>query len=248
MQQRASGTCWRCVAILTWKGGSEREGMRPVLDKAFIVEGLEEFSMDERRRRVENAGLCWFCGAHGGGVGCGTGKVDGKGSAEKEKDGSLTGAKRRMPEPDMEQGRNKILRVEHKGSSMPTPLSVVLTQSSVPQPLDPAFQQYDYNSGGFGYDQFNQPPPTLNYQSQKIPFLTATPQNKFGHWLDLHDFQEGTFGGGERTVQADPSLQQPQAGEELQQNVELPLRQNEEFPPVLDFGRDLVSPGPVPLL
>lgn len=46
--------------------------MRPEIDRAFIVEGLEELDTTGRRRKAEAGGNCWFCGAMHGCLMCGT--------------------------------------------------------------------------------------------------------------------------------------------------------------------------------
>jgi len=58
---KTEGTCWRCKAH--WEGitGQERERLRPAIDHGELVEGLEETTPEERRRRVESSGKCWFC-------------------------------------------------------------------------------------------------------------------------------------------------------------------------------------------
>lgn len=61
VEQRSEGTCWRCLAHWDRKTGEERERMRPTIDRAELVEGLEETTPLERRRRVEASGICWFC-------------------------------------------------------------------------------------------------------------------------------------------------------------------------------------------
>jgi hypothetical protein len=45
--------------------GHERESLRPGIDKAFIVPGLEELGPAERRKLAEAEGKCWFCGTKG---------------------------------------------------------------------------------------------------------------------------------------------------------------------------------------
>ena len=51
--------------------GKEYEHMRPAIDKARVVKGLEELDVSGRRRRVEEGGHCWFCNARGGCQTCG---------------------------------------------------------------------------------------------------------------------------------------------------------------------------------
>ena len=60
-EHKNEGVCWRCKALLAGITGEKREGLRPVIDQARLVEGLEETTPEQRRRRVEASGRCWFC-------------------------------------------------------------------------------------------------------------------------------------------------------------------------------------------
>ena len=241
MQHRDKGICWRCLADRT---GWEREGLRPVLDRAFIVEGLEEWNMDERRNRVEKAGLCWHCGADRGCETCGSGKMQYSG----EKEVLSIKDKRGRAEVDVGKGKsaNKRLKIDHAGSSMPTSPSITSTSFFEQQPLNPSLQQYDFSSGDYrgesSYDQFAQPTPIFNYQPQGVQSQAPASQYSLGTWQNEQDFQShGMYlydlGGG----QIDPSLYQHQGEEQVRQSFNLPLRQSQELPPILDFGADAVS-------
>ena len=70
------GTCWRCKAAADGKSADERENMRPEIDRAVVVEGLEEFDVSERKQRVEAGGTCWYCNARHGCSKCGTTKLE----------------------------------------------------------------------------------------------------------------------------------------------------------------------------
>lgn len=48
--------------------GETYEARRPPIDNAFMVEGLENCNLDERRRKAEHFGNCWHCGASSDGV------------------------------------------------------------------------------------------------------------------------------------------------------------------------------------
>ncbi|KAH6677514.1 hypothetical protein B0J14DRAFT_584485, partial [Halenospora varia] len=74
-ETRETGTCWRCKAELAGKIGQAREGMRPGIDKAAIVDGLEEFDPYDRRKATEAGGNCWFCGAKSGCESCHSKKI-----------------------------------------------------------------------------------------------------------------------------------------------------------------------------
>jgi hypothetical protein len=93
-QQRSSGTCWRCRAAADGKSGRERDNMRPQIDRAIIVEGLEELDVTGRRMRVERGGNCWYCDATHGCLMCGTKKTD---DVASEVISSILGSKRRGP-------------------------------------------------------------------------------------------------------------------------------------------------------
>ena len=234
VQHRDKGICWRCLADRT---GWEREGLRPVLDRAFIVEGLEEWNMDERRNRVEKAGLCWHCGADRGCETCGSGKM--QYSGEKEVLGIKV--KRGRVEAGVSKGKgaNKRLKIDHAGSSASTPFFEQ-------QPLNPSLQQYDFSSGDYGnessYDQFAQPTSIFNYQSQEVQLQAPVPQYTPGTWQNEQDFQDhGMYLDDLGDGQIDPSLYQQQGGEQVQQSFNLLLRQSQELPPILDFGADSVS-------
>lgn len=241
VQHRDKGICWRCLADRT---GWEREGLRPVLDRAFIVEGLEEWNMDERRNRVEKAGLCWHCGADRGCETCWSGKMQYGG----EKEVLDIKGKRGRAEADVGKGKgaNKRLQIDDAGSSMPTSPSMTSTPFFEQQPLNPSLQQCDFNSGDYGgessYDQFAQPTPIFNYQPQEVQFQAPVPHYTPGTWQIEQDFQNhgmyfDDLGGG----QIDPSLYQQQGEKQVQQSFNLPLRHSQELPPILDFGADAVS-------
>ncbi|KAH8661374.1 hypothetical protein BGZ60DRAFT_83938 [Tricladium varicosporioides] len=74
-QDREAGTCWRCEAEMAGKIGQAREGMRPGIDKAAIVGGLEEVDPHDRRRMTEAGGHCWFCGARSSCESCHSKKI-----------------------------------------------------------------------------------------------------------------------------------------------------------------------------
>ncbi len=75
-EHRRYGMCWRCKAIQ--KDGKqlwELDSLRPGIDTAEIVKGLEELNVSERRNRVEEGGHCWFCDARGGCQSCGASEI-----------------------------------------------------------------------------------------------------------------------------------------------------------------------------
>lgn len=242
------------MAIIRGKTAIEREETRPVLDKAFIVEGLDEIPMDERRGKMEKAGICWFCGACGDCKSCGTG--DRKRSVEEPADRKGKG---RMVDAEIGQGRNKRVRFERAGGSMPTltsvfsassltvpDLSTYPTQPFEQQPLDPALKQYDPNLGGFVFGQFDQPAPTFSYQNREMSFQFPKPQDPSGSWQGAQGLPNyGVSCKQAGSVSIDPSLERSQAGAECNQLFDFTLSGNDELPPIPDSGTDLVS---LPLL
>jgi hypothetical protein len=129
--RRANGMCWRCVAERTGISGLERENLRPEIDSAFIVEGLEEPNSDERRRRVEVGGHCWFCNAKRDCSSCKTKEV----ITSLEDDIEMSTPKRGRPEviTTKTKGKrvNKRVKVERRASSMNTVPRLMLSPPSV---------------------------------------------------------------------------------------------------------------------
>ncbi|KAK0106498.1 hypothetical protein ONS96_004123 [Cadophora gregata f. sp. sojae] len=75
-EDRDSGVCWRCKAKAAGVVAADRESLRPRIDKATLVLGLDELGVPGRRRREEQNGNCWFCGATGGCKACGTTEIE----------------------------------------------------------------------------------------------------------------------------------------------------------------------------
>jgi hypothetical protein len=231
------------------KVNKEREDLRPVLDKAFIVEGLNDVSMEERHRKMEKAGICWFCGACGDCASCGTGECENTIDLGNRK------GKRRMLEGGVGQGRNKMVKAEHARSSLPTlPCALSAVASTLPdlssypgqpfqeQLLDPALQRPNYNMKEFGYDQFRQPAAAFNYQSQEMPFQRPIPQDPSGSWQDLQGVQShGIYGANDGRGHLDPSQDKSEAGEDSKQPFDLTPQQDQELPPLPGFDTNWVS-------
>ena len=248
VDHRNTGTCWRCVAMLRGKSVQGREELRPVLDKAFIVEGLDEIPMDERRRKMKKAGICWFCGACEGCKSCGSGP--GKRIEEEPVEVVVDRkGKGRLAEAEMVQRRNKKAKFEHDGGSMPTltsensgssskvpDLSVYPAQPFERQPPTTALQ-YDHNLGGFVFGQFNEPAPAFNYRSQEMRFQNPVPQNSIGGWQGVQGFPLDEHEG---SVQIDPALEQPQASV-VSYNLSDYTLSDDSLPPVPDVGSAPVS-------
>ena len=253
VQYRASGICWRCDADRRGKGSGNgsgsaaaREEMRPALDKAIIVEGLEEGGPEERRRRAERSGECWFCGASAGCASCGKPKWEGEGELTGFRrdriEGRVDKGKKRAQDADMGQsGSSKRVRE----SSMTGHLAI-LANPFVPRPLDgqQQFQQQnDYNEPGARYGQpAEQLTQTYNFEGQGMQFQAGEPQNAFGDWQNMQGLHLSGFGEpGGQDIPIDPALEQLQGAEQVQQSFGVPNYQNGEFPPIPDFGADAVS-------
>jgi len=149
-----SGACWRCKARMAGALGEEREDLRPGIDKAELVEGLEELNVSERRRIKEEAGECWLCGAKRNCKYCGATTVkagDGDGEAKRQES-----VKKR--ERDTGRDKAKPLRKRMKVESEepkpqiptfgnPGPEDASHWTSMYPDP-----QLYDNSMGGFTYN------------------------------------------------------------------------------------------------
>lgn len=70
--ERETGVCWRCRADRAGVPDELRETLRPGIDNADVVVGLEELNADDRRKIAERGGHCWFCGSRNGCGTCGT--------------------------------------------------------------------------------------------------------------------------------------------------------------------------------
>jgi hypothetical protein len=110
----AEGTCWRCKADQTGKHGWEREAMRPGIDKAYIVHGLEEIGVSGRRARVEAGDHCWFCNAKGGCEACGAEQIMARSMDQQQHHGSITlNIKRKKNFPEISGHPVKKAKAEH---------------------------------------------------------------------------------------------------------------------------------------
>ncbi len=94
-ERQTGGACWRCKALEAGIAGVEREEMRPAIDKALIVEGLEEYDVEGRKHNVEKQGNCWCCNAKIGCTSCGSTKKSGPETKNTSKDDSLPSKKRK---------------------------------------------------------------------------------------------------------------------------------------------------------
>lgn len=130
-EERSTGECWRCKAEAAGKSGFDKDMLRPGIDKAYIVLGLEELGIVGRRRVVEEGGHCWFCNARGGCGECGAREI----KAMEEQTGSIyreeTPSKRRHQQPRTEKDRgSKRVKAERSEGQSSTPNSMYSSPSA----------------------------------------------------------------------------------------------------------------------
>jgi hypothetical protein len=129
-EHRDSGTCWRCQAKKAGITGHERQMMKPAIDRATVIDGLEELNVTERKVKTEEAGSCWYCGARNGCESCGAKFPDDHGITEQETKISATGesSKKRLRDTGDRKGKgkevNKRVKVESGGTTAPTPQQI----------------------------------------------------------------------------------------------------------------------------
>lgn len=108
-EERNSGACWRCRAQMLGASAEDRETMRPAIDTAGVVVGLEELGPAERRHFVERNGVCWFCASKPGCTTCKVVKLD------DEDDDENTGYKRSRLDIDREDKQRATKRLKIEG-------------------------------------------------------------------------------------------------------------------------------------
>ncbi|CZR57413.1 uncharacterized protein PAC_07302 [Phialocephala subalpina] len=128
-EERPTGVCWRCKAQAAGKTGFEKDMLRPGIDKAYIVLGLEELGITGRRRQVEEDGHCWFCNARGGCKECGAHEIKPEDQQSRGmREETPIGKKRhREPRPERERTHNKRVKVEKSEAGPSTPRSMFST-------------------------------------------------------------------------------------------------------------------------
>ena len=147
--------------------------------------------MEDRRARMESAGVCWFCGSCGDCGSCGTGSVieQGRGKGKESALGSWDGqGKKRVAGSNMEPGRDKMTKVGCTRSLMPTltstfPASISPMAASSrntdhalgQQCWDLSSQQYYFNSRPSGHDRLDRPVAIFNSQSDQMSFQIPIP-------------------------------------------------------------------------
>jgi hypothetical protein len=175
--------------------------MRPEIDRAFIVEGLEELDAAGRRRKVEAGGNCWFCGAMRGCLMCGTKTTDDTpdvmpaGPQTKKRGLEQTGSHKK-----------KKLKVESGGSiEAPSSLQPYSFSAGISQPV---LRQPSYNlTSGSQYPEI--PSSTQNiplFPHEVSPGLPNIPDGTVGDWQVGNPYPSNAiFWGNFASVQA-PSL------------------------------------------
>jgi hypothetical protein len=146
--------------------------------------------LDERRVKIEKAGLCWHCGGDRACETCGSGRV-------KVEEGSR-GTKRPRTEDKKGAGRGVEKRVKVEAPSpMPATRSRSSAAASSSRQLtgQPSIEQDDYNSGAYGrqgsFDQSNQVSPTFEYRSQQMEFRAPmAPMFEQEGWQNPQDFED----------------------------------------------------------
>lgn len=169
--------------------------LRPGIDKAYIVLGLEELGITGRRRQVEEGGHCWFCNARGGCKECGADEIkpeDQQSRGTREETPSSSKKRHREPRPEKERAHHKRVKIEKSEASPSTPRSMFSTRGaptsnpayspptdpgSYPDPNSPMMWQppmhFDSHFGiGYSYDA-SSPYQSMATQQQTPPNQSA---------------------------------------------------------------------------
>jgi hypothetical protein len=167
--------------------GYEREALRPGIDKAFIVPGLEELGPADRRKLAEADGKCWFCGTKGCDM-CGGRKFTIMPETGFERNAVATGKR-------SGQGVSRLAdkRLKNEGYIGMKPMSAAMFSSPFHQSHQQfGFEQscnqpkapYDYGQGGLSVPSFNSFHNTdgetaIALQSNIDPALLTWPSTQF---------------------------------------------------------------------
>ena len=136
VKQSSTGICWRCKSTAEGKTGPEREMMRPEIDRAVIVDGLEELDVVDRRQRAEAGGNCWYCGSRHGCSKYGTNKSD---TATEVPSPDLQRRKRGSEDPEGPKKKRKVssrMRSLFGSQSLPNSLPQLAFRRSGPTPQE----------------------------------------------------------------------------------------------------------------
>ncbi|KAH7395733.1 hypothetical protein BKA64DRAFT_68136 [Cadophora sp. MPI-SDFR-AT-0126] len=134
-EDRESGLCWRCKARAAGISGADRESIRPRIDKATLVLGLDELGVTGRRRREEQNGNCWYCGATGGCKTCGAKEIE---PDEGEVKVEINGKRKRVRGSSKGKEVEKKVKVEKRDQKAPA------QSFGYPAPKAAPHSQYPY--------------------------------------------------------------------------------------------------------
>ncbi|CZS95162.1 uncharacterized protein RAG0_04922 [Rhynchosporium agropyri] len=165
-EDRDAGTCWRCTARRT---GADRESLRPRIDRATLVLGLDEIGVTGRRRREEKNGNCWFCGANGGCNTCGAKDIVVEDEEEEVREIRFGGGGKRRRDNENRKGKEVVKRVklEKREYKAPTKGFEYPAPDNSSRPQQP-------------YPQFYKQSPHVSGQTPQADYSDAT--NQFGHF------------------------------------------------------------------
>jgi len=209
-EDRDTGTCWRCQAEIAGVSGEDRENLRPGIDSAMIVQGLDEVGASGRRRMAEESGNCWYCGAKAGCQYCGaTIKVEA--GAGEEKPERSRKKRRRDDGGRKENAMNKRVKVEPRDNNQPQ-----TSAFSYPDPEQPSEWQNVIPtscnnmqfSGGYGIAQGRNMADFGLSWSQPFPPQASVPSTAFVDWA-LHDKENNAQIGFENRPRPNFTIQAP---------------------------------------
>ncbi|KUJ10611.1 uncharacterized protein LY89DRAFT_674742 [Mollisia scopiformis] len=159
------------------KSGFEKDMMRPGIDKAYIVLGLEELGIVGRRRAVEEGGHCWFCNARGGCGECGAQEIKPEEEQSNRPHREETPSKKRNRElrPEKDRPSYKRVKAERSEGQPSTPNSMYST------PRAP-MSNLGYSPSAPSTRALAYPDPTnsLNWNPHKYPDSPYGLDSKFG--------------------------------------------------------------------
>lgn len=181
-EDRDSGICWRCKAAVAGVSGADRESLRPRIDKATLVLGLDELGLTGRRRREEQNGNCWFCGATAGCKTCGAKEIE---PDENEVKVEVTGKRKR--EYGSSKGKEVVKKVKVEKRDRKTPAHPF----EYPTPNAAPHERYPYRQ------VFNQDHRGFDHSPQADPHGHGYGSNEFQHSPVSQADGATHFGGGQ---------------------------------------------------
>ncbi|KAE9369450.1 hypothetical protein N431DRAFT_48143 [Stipitochalara longipes BDJ] len=132
-EDRDNGTCWRCQANISGILGEARENLRPEIDSAMIVHGLDELGVSGRRKIAEEGGTCWYCGAKAGCQYCAP--IKDEFGTEQEKPDDAGKKRRREVGRKTDKAISKRIKVEPRDTNQPPSLDFSHPHLQPPQHL-----------------------------------------------------------------------------------------------------------------